>query len=195
MSFVSDILEFNGRFVEEKKYEQFLTDKYPEKKVAILTCMDTRLVELLPKALNLRNGDAKFIKNAGAILTQPFGSAMRSILIAIHGMGAKEVMVIGHHDCGMTQLDSGSLVEKIKNNGISDVVLDTLENSGIKMDRFLKGFDKPEDGVKHSVGMIRKHPLVPSFVPVHGFLIHPDTGKLEWIIDGYGEATPRELAK
>jgi carbonic anhydrase len=185
MSFVSDILEFNEQFVQEKKYEKYLTDKFPEKKVAILTCMDTRLVELLPKALNLRNGDAKFIKNAGAILTQPFGSAMRSILIAIHEMGAKEVLVIGHHGCGMTQLDSASLVEKFKKNGISDVVLSTLENSGIRMERFLKGFDKPEDGVKHSVGMIRKHPLVPDFIPVHGFLIHPDTGKLEWIINGY----------
>jgi len=185
MSFVSDILEFNERFVEEKKYEQYLTDKFPEKKVAILTCMDTRLVELLPKALNLRNGDAKFIKNAGAILTQPFGSAMRSILVAIHELGAKEVLVIGHHGCGMTKLDSDALVAKFKKNGISEAVLTTLENSGIRMDRFLKGFDKPEDGVRHSAEMIRKHPLIPSFVPVHGFLIHPETGKLEWIINGY----------
>ncbi|WP_239615999.1 beta-class carbonic anhydrase [Cohnella mopanensis] len=187
MSIVSEIMKHNKEFVEQKKYEQYLTDKFPEKKVAILTCMDTRLVELLPKALNLRNGDAKFIKNAGAILTQPFGSAMRSILIAIHEMGAKEVLVIGHHGCGMTQLDSGSLVEKFKANGISDVVLSTLENSGIRMDRFLRGFDKPEDGVKHSIEMIRKHPLIPTYIPVHGFLIHPETGHLELICDGYKE--------
>lgn len=185
MAFVNEILAFNRQFVEQKKYEKYLADKLPEKKVAILTCMDTRLVELLPKALNLRNGDAKFIKNAGAVLTQPFGSAMRSILIAIHQMGVKEVLVIGHHGCGMTQLDSASLVEKFKENGISDVVLSTLESSGIRMEKFLKGFDKPEDGVRHSVGMIRRHPLVPAGFPVHGFLIHPDTGELEWIINGY----------
>jgi carbonic anhydrase len=185
MSFVSDILDFNRQFVEQRKYEKYLTDKFPEKKVAILTCMDTRLVELLPKALNLRNGDAKIIKNAGAILTQPFGSAMRSILIAIHEMGVKEVLVIGHHGCGMTQLDSALLVEKFKKNGISEEVIDTLENSGIRMDRFLKGFDRPEDGVKHSIEIIRKHPLVPSYIPVHGFIIHPDTGGLELISDGY----------
>ncbi|XID92748.1 beta-class carbonic anhydrase [Paenibacillaceae bacterium WGS1546] len=188
MAFVNDILAFNRQFVEQKKYEKYLADKLPEKKVAILTCMDTRLVELLPKALNLRNGDAKFIKNAGAVLTQPFGSAMRSILIAIHQMGVKEVLVIGHHGCGMTQLDSASLVEKFKENGISDVVLSTLESSGIRMEKFLKGFDKPEDGVRHSVGMIRRHPLVPAGFPVHGFLIHPDTGELEWIIDGYADS-------
>lgn len=185
MSIVSDILEYNQQFVEQRKYEKYLTDRFPEKKVAILTCMDTRLVELLPKALNLRNGDAKIIKNAGAILTQPFGSAMRSILISIHEMGVQEVLVIGHHGCGMTQLDSASLVEKFKKNGISDEVISTLENSGIRMDRFLKGFDRPEDGVQHSIEIIRKHPLVPSFIPVHGFIMHPDTGKLELICDGY----------
>jgi len=185
MSIVGDIMEHNRQFVEQKKYEKYLTDKYPEKKVAILTCMDTRLVELLPRALNLRNGDAKIIKNAGAILTQPFGSAMRSILVAIHQMGVQEMLVIGHHGCGMTQLDSESLVRKFKENGISDVVIDTLENSGIRMERFLKGFDKVEEGVLHSIDMIRRHPLVPDYIPVHGFIIDPETGKLELISDGY----------
>jgi carbonic anhydrase len=185
MSIVSDILEYNQQFVEQGKYEEYLTDKYPDKKLAILTCMDTRLSEMLPKALNLRNGDAKIIKNAGAILTQPFGSAMRSILIAIYEMGVREVLVIGHHGCGMTQLDSASLVEKFKANGISDAVLSTLENSGIRMERFLKGFDRPEDGVMHSVEIIRKHPLVPDFVSVHGLIMHSETGRLELIIDGY----------
>lgn len=45
---IKEILEYNRRFVEEKGYERFLTDKYPNKKIAIVTCMDTRLVELLP---------------------------------------------------------------------------------------------------------------------------------------------------
>jgi carbonic anhydrase len=178
-------MEYNEQFVQNRRYEKYLTDKYPDKKMVILTCMDTRLVQLLPKALNLRNGDAKIIKNAGAILTQPFGSAMRSILIAIHEMGACEVLVVGHHGCGMTQLDAHSLVEKFKANGISEVVLETLENSGIRMERFLKGFDKVEDGVMHSIDMIRRHPLVPKTIPVHGFIMDPETGRLELIMDGY----------
>ncbi|HEY0827456.1 MAG TPA: carbonic anhydrase [Bacilli bacterium] len=185
MTIVSDLLEFNQQFVEQRHYEEYLTDKYPDKKIAILTCMDTRLVELLPRALNLRNGDAKIIKNAGAILTQPFGSAMRSILVAIYEMGAEEVLVIGHDGCGMTNLDTKAMVEKFRANGISDVVLETLENSGIRMDRFLKGFESPEEGVRHSVRIIRNHPLIPALIPVHGFIIHSDTGSLELIIDGY----------
>ncbi len=34
--------------------------------------MDTHLVEWLPKVINLKNGDAKIIKNAGAIVRAPF---------------------------------------------------------------------------------------------------------------------------
>ena len=46
--------------------------------------MDTRLTELLPRSMNLRNGDAKIIKSAGAVVTHPFGGIMRSIIIAVY---------------------------------------------------------------------------------------------------------------
>lgn len=61
---IDDILEFNKKFVESKGYEKYITNKYPDKKIAILSCMDTRLTELLPAALGIRNGDVKIIKNA-----------------------------------------------------------------------------------------------------------------------------------
>lgn len=187
MSIVPQLIQFNKQFVEEKQYEAYLTDKFPEKKLAILTCMDTRLVELLPKALNLRNGDAKFIKNAGAILTQPFGSAMRSILVAVYELGAREVLVIGHHGCGMTNLDTKGMVSKFSQHGIDPHAVETLENAGIRMDRFLRGFSSSEEGVMHSVRMIRNHPLFPKAIPVHGFVIHPETGALEVIVEDYRE--------
>lgn len=186
MSMIPDILEFNKKFVAEKKYERYVTDKFPTKKLVILTCMDARLSELLPRALNLRNGDAKIIKNAGAIITQPFGSAMRSILVAIYEMQASEVMVIGHYGCGMTNLDTESIVGKFKDvGGVPQLAIDTLENAGIRMERFLQGFSDPKEGVLHSVRMVRKHPLVPRHVPVHGFLINPETGELDVVVQAY----------
>lgn len=66
---IEEILEYNRKFVEEKRYEPYMTSKYPDKKIAILTCMDTRLTELLPAALGLKNGDVKMIKNAGGVIT------------------------------------------------------------------------------------------------------------------------------
>lgn len=183
MPILQEILEFNQKFVEDKEYERYITDKYPEKRIVILTCMDARLVELLQKAMNLRNGDAKIIKNAGAIITQPFGSVVRSLLIAIYEFDADEVLVIGHSGCGMTQLNSDAIVEKIKARGITTTVLDTLENSGIKMNRFLRGFNSVEEGVRNSVNVIRNHPLMPEGVHVHGLIIDSETGKLDMIVD------------
>ena len=93
---IEELLAYNRKFVEEKRYEQYAASKYPNKKIAILTCMDTRLVELLPAALGLRNGDVKIIKNAGGVVTNPFGSVIRSLLVAIIELGVEEIMVIGH---------------------------------------------------------------------------------------------------
>ena len=76
---IEEMLAYNREFVRSKGYEKFQTSKYPDKKIAILTCMDTRLVELLPAALGIRNGDVKLIKNAGGMITGPFDSAVRSL--------------------------------------------------------------------------------------------------------------------
>lgn len=187
MSIIPGLLEFNKKFVEEKKYEAYLTDKFPDKKAAVLTCMDTRLVELIVKALGFKNGDAKFIKNAGAILTQPFGSAMRSILIAVYELGAHEVLVVGHHGCGMTGLDAQGMIDKFTDRGVDPLVIKTLENSGIRMEKFLRGFNTSEEGVMHSVKMIRNHPLFPKDIPVHGFIMDPETGELEILVVDYRE--------
>jgi carbonic anhydrase len=187
MSTISDILDFNRGFVARKEYEQYRTDRFPEKKLVILTCMDTRLIELLPRAMNLRNGDVKIIKTAGAIVSHPFGSIMRSILVAVYELNAHEIAVIGHHDCGMTGLSCGKILEKAKSRGISDDVLETLKNSGIDLQRWLVGFDHVKDGVIRSVEVIKRHPLLPGDVPVHGMLIDPVTGKLDLVVDGYSK--------
>jgi len=57
MSMIDQIIDFNKSFVAQKGYEKYLTDKYPDKKLAVLSCMDTRLTELLPAALGLKNAD------------------------------------------------------------------------------------------------------------------------------------------
>ena len=51
---IEDILKYNEQFVKDKSYEKYITSKYPDKKIAILSCMDTRLTELIPAALGLK---------------------------------------------------------------------------------------------------------------------------------------------
>ncbi len=185
MSLLNEILDYNKIFIEEKMYEAYSTTKFPDKKLVILTCMDTRLVELLHKAMNMKNGDVKVVKNAGAILTHPFGSIMRSLLIAVYELKADEVYVIGHHDCGMSAIESGHVLDKMQERGISKETLDIIQNSGIDLDEWLTGFDSVEESVEHSVNMIRNHPLMADDVPVHGLVIDPKTGKLDLVVNGY----------
>ena len=60
---LEEILAYNKQFVENKGYESYITNKYPDKKIAILSCMDTRLTALLPAALGIKNGDVKAFKS------------------------------------------------------------------------------------------------------------------------------------
>lgn len=188
MGLIHEILDFNASFVDHGGYEPYRTSRFPDKKLVILTCMDTRLVDLLQKAMNLKNGDANIIRNGGGIIIQPFGNIMRSIVVAFYELRAEEIAVIGHHDCGMTALRAQGVVEKMKQQGITEDVLETLVHSGIDLDRWLIGFDSVKESVEKSVGIIKNHPLLPKKVPVHGMIIHPETGALELVVDGYGKA-------
>ena len=96
---IEDILAYNKRFVAEKGYEKYITNKYPDKKIAILSCMDTRLTALLPAALGIKNGDVKMIKNAGGIISHPFGSVIRSLMVAIYELGVTEGWGIARSGC------------------------------------------------------------------------------------------------
>ncbi|MFL0248514.1 beta-class carbonic anhydrase [Candidatus Clostridium stratigraminis] len=185
MSRLQEILDYNEGFVVNKAYEKYMTSKNLNKKLVVLSCMDTRLTELLPKALNLKNGDAKFIKNAGASIMHPFGSIIRSIIVAIYEFKADEVLVIGHHDCGMCNLNVDKTVEKVIERGISEETIETLSNAGIDIKKWLHGFNSVEESVKESTELIKKHPLIPKDIKVHGLIIDPKTGKLEVIVNGY----------
>lgn len=185
MTILSEILNFNDTFVAEKKYEQYATTKFPDKRIVILTCMDTRLTELLPKAMNLKNGDAKIIKSAGAVVTHPFGGIMRSLLVAVYDLQADEVYIVGHHDCGMSAVDTDLIIEKMVHRGIDKNIFKTLKYSGVDMEDWLHGFGDVTESVKMSVDAVRNHPLMDKKVAVHGLVVHPSTGKLDIIIDGY----------
>ncbi|WLR53029.1 carbonic anhydrase [Bacillus tianshenii] len=181
MGRLEEILNYNDRFVQDKKYESYETTKYPNKKYVVLTCMDTRLTELLPKAMNIGHGDVKMVKNAGAMITHPYGSIMRSILVAVYELQAEEVFVIGHYDCGMTGLRADKMIEKAREHGLTDEKYQLLEYSGVDFNKWLSGFDSPQDNVQASVTQIKKHPLFPTDVPVHGLVIDPKTGKLDLV--------------
>lgn len=91
---IDELLEYNRGFVDKKGYEKFITNKYPDKKIAIVSCMDTRLIELLPAALGIKNGDVKIIKNAQHMDSDEMIEAMKK-----RGIPAERIDMIRY--CGI----------------------------------------------------------------------------------------------
>lgn len=171
-------MKFNRQFVAEKGYEKYRTNKYPDKKIAILSCMDTRLTELLPAALGIRNGDVKMIKNAGGIISHPFGSVIRSLMVAIYELGVEEIMVIAHSDCGACHMSSEQMITHMKARGIKQETIDMIRFCGVDFESWLYGFGDTEKSVRETVEAIQNHPLIPKDVKVSGFIIDSVTGEL-----------------
>lgn len=175
---LEDILEYNKAFVAGKKYEKYITNKYPDKKIAIVSCMDTRLTELLPAALGLKNGDVKIIKNAGGVISHPFGSGVRSLLIAIYELGVTEVMIIGHTDCGVQHMDCKEIIRHMKARGVSENYIEMTRYCGIDFESWLGGFDETDSAIRQTVDLVKHHPLIPSDIVVRGFIMNSVTGEL-----------------
>lgn len=178
-----EILQFNKAFVEGKGYEPYLTSKYPDKKLAILTCMDTRLTTLLPAALGLKNGDAKIIKNAGGLVISPYDSAMRSLLVGVYELGVEMIMVVHHSQCGACHMSAREMKELMVGRGIAPATIAEVERSGIDLDQWLEGFHDTERSVRDTVQAIRQHPLLPADVRIQGFIIDSATGLLTQVTE------------
>lgn len=176
---LKEIIRYNQEFVESKAYEKYVTSKYPDKKIAIVTCMDTRLVKLLPAALGLKNGDVKIIRNAGGTITNPFDSTMRSLLIAIYELGVKEIMIIGHSGCGVQGMDSNEMLHLMKERGIDDEHITLMKHCGIDLNAWLHGFDDVEAAVLETVDLVKNHPLMPKDITVKRFVMDSTTGELK----------------
>ena len=172
------MLNYNKQFVTTKAYEKYATSKYPDKKIAIVTCMDTRLVELLPAALGIKNGDVKIIKNAGGTITNPFDSTVRSLLVAIYELGVDEVMIIGHTGCGVQGMDAREMLHLMRERGIDEEHISLMKHCGIDLDAWLTGFDDTQKAVLETVDLVKNHPLVPSDVTVKGYIMDSTTGEL-----------------
>ena len=178
---IDELVEYNRAFVAKKGYESYLTNKYPDKKIAIVTCMDTRLVTLLPAALGLKNGDVKIIKNAGGTITNPFDSTMRSLLVAVYELGVNEIMVVGHTGCGVQGMDPDEMLHLMKERGVSEEHIDLMMHCGIDLRSWLRGFDETSEAVRETVDIISHHPLMCEGVAVKGYIMDSTTGALSCV--------------
>lgn len=179
------VAQFPHSFVRPKHRTK--VSKLPRRHLALFTCMDTRLVEFLEPAMGIERGEAKVIKNAGNSVTGSFESTIRSLLVAIFELEVKEIIVIGHLDCGIAHTTANDLIEKMLARGIS---ADAIKLVQPELEEWIDQFHHPLDNINHAVNKIRSNPLIPSDVPIHGLLFNPHNGEVSVVVDGYEHTPP-----
>ena len=93
MTLLDEVLQANQAYLEHTQ-EVNTWSKYPQKHLAIVSCMDTRLVELLEPALGIRRGEVKMIKTAGNTITSKFDDVIRSLLVCIYQLISRKLWLL-----------------------------------------------------------------------------------------------------
>jgi carbonic anhydrase len=165
MSVIDEVLAANE--VYARTHELRALTPRPARKLAVLTCMDTRLSI---RTMGLKTGDAHIIRNAGGIVTE---DAVRSLIISHYLLGTEEFMVINHTDCGLMHTTEEDLRTRIQNRAGTAAIAPA----------FFYAFQNIDENVRHQLQKLRSHPWIPKEVAVRGFVYDVTSGLLREIKD------------
>jgi len=160
MSVIDEVLAANEIYSQTHELRR-LTPR-PERKLAVLTCMDTRLSV---RTLGLKPGDAHIIRNAGGIVTD---DSLRSLLVSHYLLGTQEFMIINHTDRGLMHTTEQDLRTRIQN----------LSGTAAIAPAFFFAFQNIEENVRHQLQKLRTHPWIPKEISIRGFVYDVTSGRL-----------------
>ncbi|WP_438832094.1 beta-class carbonic anhydrase [Streptococcus pluranimalium] len=134
----------------------------PKTKVAIVTCMDSRLH--VAQALGLALGDAHILRNAGGRVTDDM---IRSLVISQQQLGTREIVVLHHTDCGAQTFTNPEFPEQLQRDLGVDV-----------SDKDFLPFTDIEESVREDMQLLKDSPLIPEDVIINGAVYDVDTGRM-----------------
>jgi carbonic anhydrase len=180
---LDEILASNEQFLQSTRLAPI--GHAPRRRLAVVTCMDCRLLEMFEPALGLKRGDAVELRTAGATISQPereraANDLIRSLAGAIYLLGVRRILVVGHTQCGLSRVEPAVLTSSMQALGVDPDQLIEREGLG-SLDGLVKwigAFSDVHLNVKETVQVIRSSPYLPK-LPVHGLVIDIATGKLE----------------
>ena len=147
--------------------------------VVALTCIDVRLNPLMPAVLGLPEEQFIWLRNAGNVITSSMSSTVRSLALACAVKGGREIAIIGHTDCRVGQTTMLELTERFRNLGVDRSKLpDNLVE-------FFGVFASERQNVLKAVDYVRHSQLIGAKIPVHGLIVDIQSGRLEWLVNGY----------
>jgi carbonic anhydrase len=159
MSVTDELLANNERYAAD--FDKGDLPLPPGKKVAVVACMDARLIPT--RVLGLDEGDAHVIRNAGGVVTE---DEIRSLAISQHLLGTEEIVLIHHTDCGMLTFTDEQFKEQMQ------------EATGETPSWSSEAFDDLEGNVRDSIERIKDSPFIPRKDQIRGFVYEVETGRL-----------------
>ncbi len=159
-----DLLAANQHFAETFDLGGF--DGVAHAGIALVTCMDSRIDPL--GMLGLKPGDAKIFRNPGGRVTP---QALEALVLAVHLLQVRRILVVPHTRCAMASATQEELRDRVSDSAGVDA---TWQTFGVVADQ--------RAALEHDVRSVRSHPLIPSTVPVGGFLYDVDTGLLDQLV-------------
>jgi|1186.fasta_scaffold992473_1 carbonic anhydrase len=147
-------------------------DKRPNKRLFVLTCMDSRI--LVETVLGLHRGEAHVCRNGGPTVTD---DVLRSLTLSQHALGTREVMIIGHSDCGLLNLNDEEFGQRV------------TEETGKTMSRTFPfyGFKDVEQKIRTEMERVRSHRWLHPDTLVRGFVFDVASGYLKEVDPEYVE--------
>ena len=182
---IDEILAHNERFLQQTQLP--VIGHAPRKHLAVVTCMDCRLVQMFEQALGLERGDVLELRTAGATISEEeredaANDLIRSLAGGIYLLGVREVAVIGHTQCGLAHVNPTALTASMQALGVDPQKLIEQEELGDMQGllRWLGAFNDVHVNVRQVVNVIRTSPFLPK-IPINGLVIDINTGKLELV--------------
>jgi carbonic anhydrase len=158
MSTTDELIENSKRYAES--FDKGDLPLPPAKKVAVVACMDARLIPT--RVLGLEEGDAHVIRNAGGVVTD---DEIRSLSISQHLLATEEIILIHHTDCGMLTFTDDEFRSRLQ------------KETGIRPEWAAEAFSDLDEDVRQSIGRIKASPFIPR-KNVRGFVYDVATGTL-----------------
>lgn len=133
----------------------------PSKRVAVLACMDARLIPT--RVLGLNEGEAHVIRNAGGVVTD---DAIRSLAISQNLLGTEEIILLHHTDCGMLTFTDEELAQRLE------------RETGARPEWRAHAFADLEADLREGMAKLEASPFIPRTDSVRGFIYEVETGAL-----------------
>lgn len=155
-----DLIEANAAYAASFAEGGF--DGVAHAGVAVVTCMDSRIVPL--EMLGLQHGDAKIFRNPGGRVTS---AALEALVLGVHLLGVERILVVPHTRCAMATSTEAELRRRVSESAGVDASWQSFHVVGDQV-----------QALREDVARVHAHPLIPDRVKVGGFLYDVDTGLL-----------------